>query len=84
VLADVLTELLAERGIGARIRSVPPAAAWGAAAVAEAVAGPTRPLRLSRYAISHLGYERTLDLRAARSRLRLQPAPTSVRGAASW
>jgi nucleoside-diphosphate-sugar epimerase len=84
VLADVLDELLAERGIRARIRSVPPAAAWGAAAVAEAVAGPTRPLRLSRYAISHLGYERTLDLRAARAGLRLQPAPTSVRGAASW
>jgi nucleoside-diphosphate-sugar epimerase len=84
VLADVLTELLAERGIDARIRSVPPVAAWGAAAVAEAVAGPTRPLRLSRYAVSHLGYERTLDLRAARSRLRLQPAPTSVRSAATW
>jgi nucleoside-diphosphate-sugar epimerase len=84
VLADVLAQVLAERGIDARIRSVPAPVAWGAAAIVEAVAGPERPLRLTRYAVSHLGYERTLDLRAARAHLGLQPAPTSVRGATSW
>jgi nucleoside-diphosphate-sugar epimerase len=84
VLADVLAQLLAERGIPARIRSMPPSLAWGVAAVAEAVAGPARPLRLSRYAVSHLGYERTLDLTAAHTRLGLRPEPTSIEGAASW
>lgn len=84
VLADVLAQLLEERGIAARIRSVPPSLAWGVAAAAEAVVGPTRPLRLSRYAVSHLGYERTLDLGAARGRLGLRPVPTSVQGAAAW
>ena len=58
--------------------------AGAAAAVAELVAGPERELRLSRYAVSHLGYERTLDLTAARTRLGLDPAPTSMRGAADW
>lgn len=84
VLADVLAQVLTERGIAARIRSLPSALAWNVAAAAEAVAGPERPLRLSRYAVSHLGYERTLDLTAARSRLGHRPAPTSVKGAARW
>lgn len=81
VLAEVLAELLAERGIAARIRSVPPALAWAVAAALECGNGPRR---LSRYAVSHLGYERTLDLTAARARLGLQPVPTSMRGAAHW
>ncbi len=72
VLADVLAQLLAERGIAARIRSLPVPLAWGLGALAEAVAGPARPLRLSRYAVSHLGHERTLDLTAARTRLGLR------------
>jgi len=84
VLADALMELFAERGLDVRIRSVPTPIAWAAAAVAELVAGPERELRLSRYAVSHLGYERTLDLTAARTRLGLDPAPTSMRGAADW
>ena len=84
VLADVLVQLLAERRIAARIRSLPVQLAWGLGALAEAVAGPVRPLRFSRYAVSHLGHERTLDLTAARTRLGHEPAPTSVEGAAHW
>jgi hypothetical protein len=41
-------------------------------------------LRLTRYALSHLAVERTLDLTAARRDLGYAPAPTSFAGAAFW
>ena len=40
--------------------------------------------RLTRYAVSQLGMERTLDLTAARERLGYRPAPTSLAGAETW
>jgi hypothetical protein len=42
------------------------------------------PPRLTRYAVSQLGVERTLDLTAARTRLGLDPPPTSFSGAMGW
>lgn len=82
-LADAVSALLAERGLDVRLRYIPVRIASAAAAVAERAAR-TGPPRLTRYAVSHLGFERTLDLTAARTRLGLDPAPTSFTGAAMW
>ncbi|MCY7342980.1 MAG: hypothetical protein LH603_14365 [Pseudonocardia sp.] len=71
---DVVRALLGARGLEVRVRYVPVRVAW-------AVAGGGRS---SRYAVSHLRYERTLDLTAGRERLGLDPAPTSVAGAGDW
>ncbi|MEV0680072.1 NAD-dependent epimerase/dehydratase family protein [Actinosynnema sp. NPDC050436] len=87
VLRDALRELLRERGLDVRLRHLPLRAAWHAAGVAEwawRLAGAADPPRLTRYAISHLGYERTLDLTAAREGLGYRPAATSFAGAAAW
>lgn len=57
------------------------------AAVAETVyrlLRSPRPPRLTRYAISHLAMERTLDISAAVRTLGYRPAPTSFAGAADW
>jgi 2-alkyl-3-oxoalkanoate reductase len=81
VLADVVRAVFAARGRPVRIVGVPARLAWAAAHALEAVGAESR---LSRYAVSHLGYERTLDLTAARTRLGLRPAPTSLDGAAEW
>ena len=43
----------------------------------------TRP-RLTRYAVSQLGMERTLDLTRMRERLGLEPRPVDLAGAADW
>jgi 2-alkyl-3-oxoalkanoate reductase len=78
-LGDALVALLAERGLDVRVRFLPPRPALLLAGL--------RPLRrrgLTRYAIEHLGAERTLDLTAARTRLGLDPPPTSFAGAARW
>lgn len=86
-LEAALTALLAERGLTVRIRHLPLRPAWLLAGAAEALARAARrpgPPRLTRYAVSHLGYERTLDLTAARTRLGLDPPPTSFAGAATW
>jgi nucleoside-diphosphate-sugar epimerase len=86
-LADAVSALLAERGLDVQLRYVPVRIAWAAAALAERAARLARrtdPPRLTRYAVCHLGFERTLDLTAARTRLGLAPAPTSFRGAADW
>ncbi len=87
VLQDALRALLDERGLDVRIRHLPLKAAWHTAAVAERLwrlAGATRPPRLTRYAISHLAYERTLDITAARKELGYRPTATSFAGAADW
>jgi 2-alkyl-3-oxoalkanoate reductase len=86
-LAEAVSAVLAERGLDVGIRYVPVGPAWALATLAEGAARVTRrtsPPRLTRYAVSHLGYERTLDLTAARTRLGLRPAPTSFVGAADW
>ncbi|MEU5691811.1 SDR family oxidoreductase [Actinosynnema sp. NPDC020468] len=87
VLQEALAQLLAERGLDVRIRHLPVGLAWPVAGVAERawrLVGAKNPPRLTRYAISHLAHERTLDLTAARERLGYRPTPTSFRGAAEW
>jgi 2-alkyl-3-oxoalkanoate reductase len=83
-LADAVSTLLSERGLDVRLRYVPLRAAWALAALAERLARAAAPPRLTRYAVSHLGLERTLDLTAARTRLGFVPASTSFAGAAGW
>ncbi|NUT97050.1 MAG: NAD-dependent epimerase/dehydratase family protein [Saccharothrix sp.] len=86
-LEDALRSLLAERGLDVRIRHLPLKLAWPVAAATETLfrlARTTTPPRLTRYAISHLAHERTLDTTAARTRLGYRPATTSFEGAAGW
>lgn len=86
-LDDALTRLLTERGLRTRIRHLPPRPCWALAGLLESLyrrANRPHPPRLTRYAISHLAMERTLNLTAARTRLGFEPAPTCFAGAASW
>jgi nucleoside-diphosphate-sugar epimerase len=86
-LADALREILAAREIPARVTFVPLALAWPLAGLAEATHTLSRrrtPPRLTRYAVSHLAHERTLDITAARTVLGYRPRPTSFAGAADW
>jgi hypothetical protein len=65
--------------------SIPYSAAFALAGTLEAAARLTRTRpRLTRYAVSQLGMERTLDLTAAREQLDYRPAPTSLDGAERW
>jgi nucleoside-diphosphate-sugar epimerase len=89
VLADALTEVLAERGLAGRVRvrPVPVGVAVAAATLAEAayrLARSPTPPRLTRYAVGQVAVERTLDITAAKTRLGYRPAPTSFTGAAHW
>jgi len=93
VLRDVLLELLARRGRpDVEVIGVPLPVASTLARVAELAAWldprgpgtPPREPRLSRYAISHLALERTLDLSVLRHRLGVDPAPTDLTGAEHW
>ncbi|RSN51344.1 NAD-dependent epimerase/dehydratase family protein [Actinomadura sp. WAC 06369] len=80
-------EILRERGVRARPAYVPAALARPVAAVAEGaflLAGRPEPPRITRYAISHLAVERTLDITAARGILGYRPHRTSFAGAADW
>jgi len=85
-LDDVLVELLARLGrTDVTLASIPYRAAFAAAGGLEAVARVTgRRPRLTRYAVSQLGLERTLDLTAARDRLGYTPRPTTLDGADRW
>lgn len=85
VLAEVIEEFLARRKVRARLVRMPYAAALRAAAVAEATAHLRRRRpRVTRYAVSQLGLERTLDLTAARERLGFEPGSTDLEGAEHW
>ena len=82
LLSAVLTEFLARRGrADVSITSIPYPLAYRAAALAERL---SRRPRLTRYAVSQLGVERTLDLTAARERLGYRPGPTTLAGAEEW
>jgi len=84
LLSAVLTEFLARRGrTDARITSIPYAAAFAAAGALEKLSLGRRP-RITRYAVSQLGLERTLDLTAARENLAYLPGPTTLAGAEGW
>ena len=86
-LDTVITEFLHRRGMpDVRIASLPYAMAFAAAGALESVhraTGRGRP-RITRYAVSQLGLERTLDLTAARTRLGYDPTPTTLAGAERW
>lgn len=86
-LHTVITEFLRRRGMpDVRIRSVPYAVAFAAAGALESLHRATRSGRpgITRYAVSQLGLERTLDLTAARTRLGYDPGPTTLAGAERW
>ena len=84
LLSEMLTELLARQGrTDVALRRIPYRTAFGAAAVAEKLAVRGRP-RLTRYAVSQLGLERTLDLTAIRTQLGYRPTETSLAGAEDW
>ncbi|MFG1999067.1 NAD-dependent epimerase/dehydratase family protein [Spirillospora sp. NPDC048911] len=86
-LRDALREILAERNIKARPIFLPARAVRPLATAVEGAFLLTRrphPPRLTRYAVSHLAVERTLDITAARDVLGYDPKPTSFAGAADW
>lgn len=86
LLADVLREFLDRRGRrDVTLTSVPYRVAFGAAGALERVHRVVggRP-RITRYAVSQLGLERTLDLTAAGERLGYRPKATSLEGAERW
>lgn len=85
LLSAVLREFLERRAVSARLVAIPYGAAFALAGTLEAAARLTRTRpRLTRYAVSQLGRERTLDLSAAREHLGYRPAPTSLDGAELW
>jgi nucleoside-diphosphate-sugar epimerase len=85
LLSVVLREFLERRGVPARLVAVPYRRAFALAGALERAARVTgRRPRLTRYAVSQLGLERTLDLTAARTRLDYRPTPTTLAGAESW
>ena len=85
LLSVVLREFLERRGVNARLVSLPYGVAFAAATALERTARVTgRRPRLTRYAVSQLGLERTLDLTAARERLDYRPRPTTLEGAETW
>ncbi|MER7547002.1 NAD(P)-dependent oxidoreductase [Spirillospora sp. NPDC127506] len=87
VIDDAFREILRERGVRARPVYLPAGAARPLAALAEGaflLARRPEPPRITRYAISHLAVERTLDITAAREVLGYEPRATSFEGAAGW
>ncbi|NEA26460.1 NAD-dependent epimerase/dehydratase family protein [Actinomadura bangladeshensis] len=87
VIDDAFREILRERRVEARPVYLPAAVARPLAAAAEGaflLARRPEPPRLTRYAISHLAVERTLDIEAARKTLGFDPHETTFAGAADW
>jgi 2-alkyl-3-oxoalkanoate reductase len=85
LLSAVLREVLDRRGIDARIAGIPYDAAFAWARSLEAAARVTRRRpATTRYAVSQLGRERTLDLTRAREQLGYRPTPTSLAGVEQW
>lgn len=86
-LDDALTALLAARRLDVQVTYLPRRLVWPLAGVVEGAYWLTRRRRsprLTRYVVSHLAYERTLDLTAARTRLGYRPTATSFEGALDW
>jgi nucleoside-diphosphate-sugar epimerase len=82
LLSAVLREFLSRRGRpDVAIRSIPYGAAFAAAGALERL---SRGPRLTRYAVSQVGLERTLDLGRARELLGYTPGPTTLAGAERW
>lgn len=85
-LGGVLREVLDTAGRSdVELGFIPMRAAMTLAASLEAVAGVTRkPPRLTRYAVSQLGFERTYSTRRLREGLGVAPVPSSFAGAGEW
>lgn len=85
-LGQVLREVLDNTGrSGVELAFIPMRAAMTLAASLEAVAGVTRkPPRLTRYAVSQLGFERTYSTSRLREELGVVPVPSSFAGAGEW
>jgi nucleoside-diphosphate-sugar epimerase len=85
LLSDVLVEFLERRHVVARVVALPYRAAYTLAGGLETVGRVTgRRPRITRYAVSQLGLERTFDLTAARTHLHYRPTPTTLNGAERW
>jgi nucleoside-diphosphate-sugar epimerase len=85
-LGEVLRQVLDVSGHpGVPITYLPEPAAMALASVSEALSGATgqRP-RLTRYAVSQLGRERTYRLDRVREELEIQPISTTVLDAGKW
>jgi len=87
LLSEVLAELLAKKGRSdVTLNRIPYGTAFALASAVELahrLSRRGRP-RVTRYAVSQLGLERTLDLSAARQQLGYRPKPTSLVGAERW
>ena len=86
LLSDIVTELLQKQNrADVALASIPYATAFKVAGNLERLHRVTvgRP-RLTRYAVSQLGLERTLNLDAARERLGYRPVATTLDGAERW
>ncbi|MFK0001930.1 NAD-dependent epimerase/dehydratase family protein [Paenarthrobacter sp. NPDC090522] len=85
-LGDVLRQVLDVTGHGdVRIRCIPVAGAMAMARVSETAAlASNRPPRLTRYAVSQLGRERTYCLDRLRGGLGVEPISTSLSDAGKW
>jgi nucleoside-diphosphate-sugar epimerase len=85
LLAAVLREVFERRGMKVRLTGIPYRSAFALAGSLEAVARARRKRpSLTRYAVSQLGLERTLDLTAARTKLGYHPTPTTLEGVETW
>lgn len=87
LLSALLAELLAKQGRSdVAITSIPYRTAYSLAASSELSHRATRRgrPRITRFAVSQVGLERTLDLGAARAQLGYRPRPTSLEGAEKW
>lgn len=85
-LGAVLRQVLDASGLeGVNIRYLPEPAAMAIAGVSEAIArlGGRNP-RLTRYAVSQLGRERTYSLNRLRQELGVEPISTTVADAGKW
>ena len=85
-LGGVLREVLDATGRSdVELGFIPMRAAMTLAASLEAMAGVTRrPPRLTRYAVSQLGFERTYCTRRLRDELGVDPVPSSFASAGEW
>jgi nucleoside-diphosphate-sugar epimerase len=85
-LGQVLREVLDNTGRSdVELGFIPRHAAMTLAASLEAVAAVTRkPPRLTRYAVSQLGFERTYSTRRLREELGVAPVPSSFASAGEW
>lgn len=85
LLAAVLREIFERRRMRVRLATIPYRTAFALAGSLEAAARIRRRRpALTRYAVSQLGLERTLDLTAARTRMGYHPTPTTLAGAETW